>query len=176
MTAAMAAMPADRGTQGDGRSDGGEAAPIDIESAAFPPLVRALAVLIVAGLAAFALWSLPALRAAEWNFTALSTFALAAVLIGWVGWWMVFSRTRFCGDAVVQTWLWDKRVRVQDVATFKIVHWPWLQAIVAPRMLVRRRGGGITWVHAADPALLVAFGQAVIRQGMAQPGTPPAAD
>lgn len=176
MTAAMAAMPADRGTPGDGRSDGGEAAPIDIESAAFPPLVRALAVLIVAGLAAFALWSLPALRAAEWNFTALSTFALAAVLIGWVGWWMVFSRTRFCGDAVVQTWLWDKRVRVQDVATFKIVHWPWLQAIVAPRMLVRRRGGGITWVHAADPALLVAFGQAVIRQGMAQPGTPPAAD
>ncbi|WP_343593627.1 hypothetical protein [Paracidovorax wautersii] len=177
MTTVKAATPAGPGpgpSHGDG--DGGEAVPTDIESAAFPPLVRALAVLIVAGLAAFALWSLPALRAAQWNFTALATFALAAVLIGWVGWWMVFSRTRFCGGAVVQTWLWDKRVRVEDVATFKIVHWPWLQAIVAPRMLVRRRGGGITWVHAADPALLVAFGQAVIRQGMAPPGTPPAAD
>ncbi len=172
--AATSASADSSGSPGDGRSDDVGRAAADIESAAFPPLVRALAVLIVAGLAAFALWSLPALRAAEWNFTALSTFALAAVLIGWVGWWMVFSRTRFCGDAVVQTWLWDKRVRVEDVATFKIVHWPWLQAIVAPRMLVRRRGGGITWVHAADPALLVAFGQAVIRQGMAQPVPPPA--
>lgn len=143
-----------------------------LESAAFPPLVRALAVLIVASLAAFALWSVPALSEADWNFTALSTFALTAVVIGWVGWWMVFSRTRLDGDAVVQTWLWDKRVNASDVATFKIVHWPWVQAIVAPRMLVRRRGGGITWINSADPSLLVAFGHAVVRQGMVQPAPP----
>ncbi len=163
-----AATPAGAGPA----AEAGDAVAGPLESAAFPPLVRALAVLIVAGLAAFALWSLPALRAADWNFSALSTFALAAVLIGWVGWWMVFSRTRFAEGAVVQTWLWDKRVRAEDVASFKIVHWPWLQAIVAPRMLVRRRGGGITWLHAADPALLVAFGQAVVRQGMQQPAAP----
>ena len=51
---------------------------IDIESAAFPPLVRLLAVVIVGGLAAFALWSLPALRGAQWTFPALATFGLAA--------------------------------------------------------------------------------------------------
>ncbi|MFT4240880.1 MAG: hypothetical protein QM569_01245 [Acidovorax sp.] len=140
------------------------------ESAAFPPLVRALAVLIVAALAAFALWSLPALRGVEWSFASLSTFALAGVLIAWVGWWMVFSRTRFAGDELVQTWLWDKHVKAHEVATFKIVHWPWLRAIVSPRMLVRRRNGSITWVHAADPALLAAFGEAVVRaQGPRQP-------
>lgn len=150
-------------------STDGEAALPVLESAAFPALVRALAVLIVTSLAAFALWSIPALSEADWNFTALSTFALTAVVIGWVGWWMVFSRTQLAGDTVVQTWLWDKRVSASDVATFKIVHWPWVQAIVAPRMLVRRRGGGITWIHSADPALLVAFGHAVVRQGMAQP-------
>jgi len=48
------------------------------------------------------------------------------------------------------------------VATFKIVHWPWLQGLVAPRMLVRRRNGSIAWMHSADPRLLVA----VVQQGM----------
>lgn len=153
---------------------------LSMESAAFPPLVRALAVLIVASLAALAAWSLPTLSEADWNFTALSTFGLAAVVIGWVGWWMVFSRTRLVGDTVVQTWLWDKEVHAADVATFKIVHWPWVQAIIAPRMLLRRRGGSITWIHSADPALLVAFGHAVVRQGMAPvpvpaPATEPSA-
>jgi hypothetical protein len=158
---------------------------VDIESAAFPPLVRLLAFVIVGGLAAFALWSLPALRGAQWTFPALATFGLAAVLIGWVGWWMVFSRTRFSssednedgGGVILQTWLWDKRVRAADVASFKIVHWPWFQAVIAPRILLRRKGGGITWVHAADAGLLVAFGQAVVRMGCSsQPAPPPPAD
>lgn len=140
-----------------------------LESAAYPPLVRRLAVGMVAALAAFAAWSVPALREAQWNFTSLSTFALAGVLIGWVGWWMVFSRTRLDGTELIQTWLWDKRVKAGEVATFKIVHWPWLAFIVSPRMLVRRRNGSITWIHSADPALLVAFGHAVVQQGAAQP-------
>jgi len=145
------------------------AATLLLDSAAYPPLVRKLAVVIVLALAAFAAWSLPALQEAEWNFTALSTFALAAVLIAWVGWWMVFSRTRLQEDEVVQTWLWDKHVKAREVATFKIVHWPWLSFIVSPRMLVRRRNGSITWIHSADPALLVAFGHAVVRQGSTLP-------
>ncbi|MDT0140549.1 hypothetical protein [Acidovorax sp. PRC11] len=166
---------ADAGAGTDEGTGTGIGIDIDIESAAFPPLVRLLAVVIVGGLAAFALWSLPALRGAQWTFPALATFGLAAVLIGWVGWWMVFSRTRFCysegggdgsgGGVIVQTWLWDKRVRAADVASFKIVHWPWFQAVIAPRILLRRKGGGITWVHAADAGLLVAFGESVVRAG-----------
>lgn len=146
-----------------------------LESAAYPPLVRALAVAIVAALAAFTLWSAPALRGAQWSFASLATYGLAGVLIAWVGWWMVFSRTRFADGALVQTWLWDKRVHAREVATFKIVHWPWLQFIVAPRMLVRRRNGSITWVHSADARLLVAFGECVVRQGTPPPSAPPAA-
>ncbi len=154
---------------------GNGGAATDIESAAFPPLVRLLAVAIVGGLAAFALWSIPALRGAQWTFPALATFGLAAVLIGWVGWWMVFSRTRFSDDGggvIVQTWLWDKRVRAADVASFKIVHWPWFQAVIAPRILLRRKGGGITWVHAADAGLLVAFGESVVRAASVPAFTP----
>ncbi|WCM86947.1 hypothetical protein [Acidovorax sp. NCPPB 3576] len=147
-----------------------------LESAAYPPLVRGLAVVIVVALGAFAAWSVPALRGAQWSFTSLATFCMAGVLIAWVGWWIVFSRTRFTGDTLLQSWLWDKKVHIREVATFKIVHWPWLSGIVAPRMLVRRRNGSIAWMHSADPALLVAFGEAVVRQGSdkALAATPPA--
>lgn len=138
-----------------------EAAPC--ESAAYPLPVRVFAVSIVVAVAVLALDTLPTMRSVAWNFTSVCMLALAAVLIAWVGWWMVFSRTRLAGDELVQTWLWDRRVQAHEVATFKIVYWPWLRAIVSPRMLVRRRNGSITWIHAANPALLVAFGESVIR-------------
>lgn len=137
-----------------------------LESPAYPPLVRGLAASIVAALAAFACWSAPALLGMPWTFASLATYGLLAVLLVWAGWWMVFSRTQFKDGQLTQTWLWDKRVHAREAATFKIVHWPWLQFIVAPRMLVRRRNGGITWIHSADARLLVAFGESVVQQGM----------
>ncbi|MGE8318312.1 MAG: hypothetical protein ACN6O3_06155 [Comamonas sp.] len=130
---------------------------------AYPPLVRALAVAIVAALAACGLYSLPTLRAVHWSFASLATYGLAAVLIVWVGWWIWFSRTQLDGDELLQTWLWDKRVQARDVATFKIVHWPWFAAIVSPRMLVRKKSGLVIWMHAADAQLLAAFGERVVQ-------------
>ncbi len=137
---------------------------------AYPLPVRGLAVLLVAALAFYGLRVLPALRTADWNFTGLSTVALALVCIGWVAWWIVFSRTRLEGDELLQTWLWDKRVRADEVASFKLVHLPSLQAVLSPRLLVRRRQGGITWFHAADAGLLMAFASRVVaHQGATAP-------
>ena len=137
-----------------------------LESAAYPPAVRGLSVLIVLALTGFALWSTPTLREVQWTFANMATYGLAAVLLAWVGWWVVFSRTRYADDELVQTWLWDKQVHAREVATFKIVHWPWFKFIISPRMLVRKRNGSITWMHAADAKLLVAFGERVVRQGI----------
>lgn len=139
---------------------------------AYPPLLRALAAAIVAVLAAFALYTLPTLRTAHWSFTALAVYGLAGVLIAWVGWWIGFSRTRLEDGTIVQTWLWDKRVAARDVASFKIVHLPWLSAIVAPRILLRRKSGLAIWIHAADVRLLVAFGECVVQAQMSKASTP----
>lgn len=132
------------------------------ECPAYPLPLRLLAVALVAALAFYALRALPELRAAQWTFTGVAMLVLAAVLIAWVTWWIVFSRTRLEGDEMVQTWLWDKRVKAQDVASFKLVYLRSLQAVVAPRLLVRRRQGGVTWFHAADADLLMAFAGRVV--------------
>ncbi|WP_066268665.1 hypothetical protein [Hydrogenophaga palleronii] len=143
------------------------------ESAAYPRLLRVLAVLMVVALAVYALRAWPALRTAQWSFTGLAMLVLAGVLIAWVAWWIVFSRTRLQGQELVQTWLWDKRVQAHEVATFKLVHWRGLQSVIAPRLLVRRRQGGIAWFHSADAELLRAFAGEVVQQGM-RPKPPPA--
>jgi len=132
-----------------------------LESSAFPPLLRTLAVVLVVDLFAFGIWSLPSLRTADWTTSALVVMGIAAVCVVWVGYWIVYSRTRLEGDVLVQTWLWDKRVSVQDVAQLKLVHIRMLERVIAPRLLVRRRMGGITWFHSSDPAVLIAFGERV---------------
>lgn len=135
-----------------------------LESPAYPPLVRTLAVVLVVDLVGFGLWSLPALRSADWSVAGLAVFGLAALCIVWVGYWIVYSRTRLEGDVITQTWLWDKREDAADVAQLKLVHSRWLERIIAPRLLVRRRNGGVTWIHSADARLLTGFAERVARR------------
>lgn len=151
--------------------DGGSAPPL--ESPAFPALLRTLAVVLVVDLFAFAIWSLPSLRSTAWSTSALVVFGIAALCVVWVGYWIVYSRTRLEGDVLIQTWLWNKRVSAQEVAQLKLVHIRMLERVIAPRLLVRRRYGGMTWFHSADASVLVAFGEQVAKRSIPpKPDTP----
>lgn len=164
--------PAEKPKQQDNdNSPGDEAAGAIIESPAFPPLLRTLAVVLVIDLFVFAAWSLPSLRTADWSASALVVMGIAALCVVWVGYWIVYSRTRLEGDVLVQTWLWDKRVSAQEVAQLKLVHIRMLERVIAPRLLVRRRFGGMTWFHSADASVLVAFGEQVAKRSI--PPSPP---
>lgn len=163
--------PAAREHRDSRAATAGTAATADLDSPAFPPLLRTLAVVLVIDLLAFAAWSLPSLRTADWSASALVVMGIAALCVVWVGYWIVYSRTRLEGDTLVQTWLWDKRVRAQDVTQLKLVHIRMLERVIAPRLLVRRRYGGITWFHSADAQVLVAFGHQVAQQAV--PAPPP---
>ena len=154
-------------------SEEGQGKSSTLESAAFPPLLRTLAVVLVVDIFAFALWSLPSLRTTTWSTSALVVFGIAALCVVWVGYWIVYSRTRLEGDVLTQTWLWNKRVSAGDVAQLKLVHIRMLERVIAPRLLVRRRYGGITWFHAYDPQVLIAFGGRVAERAM--PASPPSA-
>jgi hypothetical protein len=127
------------------------------ECAAFPRALRLLSIVLMAALVVAAMAALPELRGASWSTSSLVLFGTAWVCIAWIGYWMLHSRTSLDGDQLTQTWLWTKRVRANDVAQMKLVHWPLLQAVVAPRLLVRQRSGGIVWFYASDGRLLRTF-------------------
>lgn len=143
------------------------------DSPAFPAAVRTLATILLADLVLMGLWLSPRLLQTDWSATGLLLFVLAVVLVLWMGTWIVRSRTRLQDDTLVQTWLWTKRVHATDVASLKLVHLPWLQRLVAPRLLVRRRTGGATWIHSADPQLLRDFMVCVVQRQMAASGSTP---
>ena len=135
-----------------------------LESPAYPPLLRVLSVVIVVDVIGFALWSLPALRSTTWSAGSLALLSLAGIGVLWMGWWIVYSRTRLEGDVLSQTWLWNRRAHANEVTQLKLVHLRPLQKVIAPRLLVRRRNGAIAWFHSADPVLLTAFAERVAAQ------------
>ncbi|RYF75721.1 MAG: hypothetical protein EOO22_04030 [Comamonadaceae bacterium] len=137
-----------------------------LESAAYPPLVRTLAVVIVLDVLVLGLWALPSLREAQWSAGGLFLMGVAGLCIACVGYWVVYSRTTLEGDLLVQTWLWNKRVEAGQVAQLKLVHWRWLQRLVAPRLLVKRRNGSIAWFYSADALLLTEFAQRVAARSL----------
>ena len=139
----------------------GDESPVTLESPAYPPFVRILAVVLIVDLIGVGLWSLPTLRSAEWSTPSLVLFGLAALCIVWIGYWIVYSRTRLEGDVLSQTWLWNKREQAADVSQLKLVHWRWVDRIIAPRLLVRRRNGAVTWFHSSDARLLTGFAERV---------------
>lgn len=133
----------------------------DLDSPAFPRLIRTLTVVLVANLCLFAVWLWPDLRGAQWTLSGLALFALAGLCILWMAWWIVHSHTRLQGDVLSQSWLWHKHVHAREAVHLKLVHVPALEFLIAPRLLVRRRGGGMTWIHSADAELLVQFAHRV---------------
>ena len=52
------------------------AAAPELESPAYPALVRILAVIVVVDLLGFGLWSIPALRSADWSAGSLAVLTL----------------------------------------------------------------------------------------------------
>ena len=140
-----------------------------LECAAFPHLLRRLAVVIMVALVIGVLAASLQLQRVAWTLTSLLLFGLAWVYIAWVGYWILRSRTRLVGDEIVQTWLWTKRAKAADVATMRLVHWPWADALMAPRMLVRQRGGAIQWFQAEDAQLLRSFMALVVERQTTKP-------
>jgi hypothetical protein len=141
---------------GPALADAGDAeAPF--ESAAFPRFVRHLAIVLMAVLFIAALMASAELRAATWSWPALALFGAAWLCITWFGYWLLHSRTRLEGDVLTQTWLWTKRTSTAEVAHMKLVHWPMVDAVIAPRLFIRQRNGSMLWFHAADGRILHAF-------------------
>jgi energy-coupling factor transporter transmembrane protein EcfT len=127
------------------------------ECAAFPPALRGLSILIMVALWVGFAMSLPTLRTASWSTPSLLLFCAAGVFIVWMGYWLLHSRTRLDGDTLTQTWLWTKRVHASEVAQMKLVHWPMVEAVMVPRLLVRQRNGALVWFQASDAKVLEAF-------------------
>lgn len=133
-----------------------EAAP-PLEGPAFPPLVKALALLLVAAMVAWGIRVADQLMGVDWTVSGALVVAIALVMVLWCASWIMRSRTSVDGTHIRQSWMWDKEVAVADVTQARLVGVPGLAWLVAPRLVVRARGRGLLVFHAADRRVLSAF-------------------
>ncbi len=127
------------------------------EGAAFPPLVKALATLLMLALLVWGARAGNDIEAVNWSAGALGFLSVVAVMILVCYFWILRSRTTITPTHIRQTWVWPKEVALADVAHVKLVAIPGLDWLIAPRVIVRARGRGVLVFHAADRALLQAF-------------------
>lgn len=127
------------------------------EGSAFPALVKALATVLVAALAVWAVRAADQLMTVEWPAAALAFLGVATALIVLCWVWILRSRTSVTPTHIRQTWIWRKEVALADVAHVKLVAIPRLDWLIAPRIVVRARGRGVMVFHAADRSLLQVF-------------------
>jgi len=143
------------------------AQPIEaVQGRSFPRTMQWLATAAMAGLL-YSAWGAREVLASMSLAPELKWLgALAAGVVVWNYLLILFSTTAIDRDQLSQGWLWRTTVPLRDIAQVKLLRWRPLDALVAPRLVVRTRGLGNLTFHAADPSVLQVLDVLVHGQGV----------
>ena len=133
---------------------------VAVEGPAFPMLIKIVATLFVA---AIVFSGMPALQEMQWSEltnTAAFVWGCAALVTGLVYFWMLKSRTSIRDGVIEQTWIWNKRIAIDQIRQAKFIYVPHMAWLIAPRLVVRS-GVSTTIFYAAEPAVQKAFARLV---------------
>ena len=89
--------------------------------------------------------------------TAMAFVGLALAFVLWTYYWILVSRTRVDAGLVQQTWFGTKTVRIADITKIKFISIPYLEWLIAPRIVVQVRSRGSYTFYAADREVMQVF-------------------
>jgi hypothetical protein len=127
---------------------------------AFSIFFRLLATLLVVGIETwmYLLWQAGQLTPPHLSTAAALGWPLAALgVILYTWWYIVTSRTTLTAEKLHQSWMWDKKLELRDLAYCKLIRVPGLDWLIAPRLYARTLMGKFAVFYAADPAMLAEF-------------------
>jgi len=127
------------------------------EGAAFPLAVKILASLLMAALLFWGARAADQIIGTGWSIRAVLFMAVTFAVIAFCYYWILRSRTTIDDICIRQSWLWPKQVALADITQIKFIYVPYLQWLIAPRLIVRARGRGLFVFHAADNKVLQKF-------------------
>lgn len=144
----------------NGVSASGISADFTAEGPAFPLLIKIVATLFVAAILLSGLPAIQQMELSEFTDTAALVWGCAALATGLIYFWMLKSRTSIRDGVIEQTWIWNKRIAIDQIRQAKFIYVPHLTWLIAPRLVVRS-GIGATVFYAAEPAVQKAFARLV---------------
>ena len=105
------------------------------EGPAFPRSTKWLAGLLMAALFYWGV-RLITTSAVDITWGSGSFMGMTTLLLAYVYYWMLISRTRIDAHTIEQTWLWPKRVEIAQITQVKFIFIPYMDWLIAPRMVV----------------------------------------
>ncbi|WP_395685640.1 hypothetical protein [Caenimonas koreensis] len=87
----------------------------------------------------------------------LSWFLAALAMILYTWWCMVRSVTTLNAQELRQTWMWQKKMELRELAYCKLIRVRGLEWLIAPRLYARTLMGKFAVFHCADPRMLAEF-------------------
>jgi hypothetical protein len=121
-----------------------------------PSFSRAFKVLAIALLAGTAYW---AYRLHGKVLTDASFYWLwgAWGIMAYTVMHVIKGQTTLTAQTLEQTWIWHKRVDLRELAYAKLIRFPGLDSVIAPRLYARTLMGKFVVIYASDPAMLAEF-------------------
>ena len=129
-----------------------------MQSPAFSWAFKLLATAIVFGAAVWLalLWGDKS-PAAVSRSAAMTWFAAGVLLMLYTWWHIVTGRTRLDTELLRQTWVWDKKMELRELAYAKLIRVRGLDWLIAPRLYVRTLMGKFSVFYACDENMINDF-------------------
>lgn len=127
-----------------------------LEGPAFSVFFKLLAVLIVT-LALVWAWQMWAGGQIAWTLESSGWLGAALCLMCYTEWHILRGKTSLDHIALEQSWVWQKRVELRQLAYVKLFRVRGLDWLIAPRLYTRTFSNKLTVFYAACPAMLQEF-------------------
>ena len=128
-----------------------------LQGPAFSPAFKFIATVLVAVTLGWFIQLWLAGKVSGGIVSILSWFLAALAMMGYTWWCIVRSITRIDGDALAQTWMWNKKMALRDLAYGKLIRVRGLEWLIAPRLYLRTLEGKFSVFYAADPYMIAQF-------------------
>ena len=129
-----------------------QAPPLAMKAQAFGPVFKALAWFILLSLLVW-FWRLGIDLPTRQGALSAVVWAMMAFIV----WHIQRSRILLDATTIEQTWMWQRRVTLRELAFVKVMRVRGLEFLIAPRIYVRTLGGTFSFFYCHDRAMLDEF-------------------
>ena len=93
----------------------------------------------------------------DWNSRQGALSAVVWAMMAFIVWHIQRSRTSLDTEAIEQTWMWQRRVTLRELAYVKVMRIRGLEFLIAPRIYVRNLAGKFSFFYCSNRAMLDQF-------------------
>jgi hypothetical protein len=127
-----------------------------LECPAFSPVFKCVAVAVVSAALAWA-WKMWANGALALTLGSSGWLAAALCMMLYTVWFILRGTTVLDANAIRQSWVWEKRVALSELAYAKLIRVRGLDWLIAPRLYTKTFSNKLAVFYATHPSMLEEF-------------------